>query len=242
MLKITPHHAGALALMAVIGCAVPAAAQQSPEVTACMNEQDPDGQIRGCTAAIKSGQWKGKDLAWAFINRGVGYAAKGQFDRAIQDHDQAIKLNPGQIDAYLNRGFAYLGKSDFDRAIQSYDQVIKLNPNDALAFNNRGTSYAAKGQYERAIQDYDHSIKLDPSTPLTFWNRANAWYLAGNFDRAFADYEAISGTQSHAAAGLYGRGLVKLRNGDAASGQEDIDAAKGIQADIAEQFAKAGVN
>ena len=35
------------------------------------------------------------------------YSAKGDKDRAIQDFDQAIRLNPQHAPAFNNRGFAY---------------------------------------------------------------------------------------------------------------------------------------
>jgi tetratricopeptide (TPR) repeat protein len=34
------------------------------------------------------------NLAEAFYNRGVAYDNKGQPDRAVEDHDQAVRLNP----------------------------------------------------------------------------------------------------------------------------------------------------
>jgi hypothetical protein len=33
------------------------------------NSFSPDLRINGCTAAIQSGKWSGKNLAWAFNNR-----------------------------------------------------------------------------------------------------------------------------------------------------------------------------
>ena len=41
--------------------------------------------------------------------------------------------------------------------------------------------------------------------------------------------------------GCYGRGVAKARSGDAAGGNADIDRAKSIKADIAEDFAKYGL-
>jgi hypothetical protein len=42
------------------------------------------------------------------------------------------------------------------------------------------------------------------------------------------------------ASALYGRGVAKLKNEDA-GGAEDIEAAKAIQADIAEEYARYGM-
>jgi tetratricopeptide (TPR) repeat protein len=149
---------------------------------------DWDIQIGSCTAAIQSGRLQGKNLAFAFVNRGNAYSGKGQNDRAIQDYDQAIKLNPNDADTFFDRGSVYSDKGQYDRAIQDFDQAIKLNPNLALAFNNRGFAYNNKGQYDRAIQDFDQAIKLNPKLALAFNNRGIAYNNKGRYDRAIQDY------------------------------------------------------
>jgi lipoprotein NlpI len=204
--------AGAIALMAVTGFAGSAAAQQSQAWTWCENKEkaSPDIQIGGCTTVIQSGKESKKNLATAFNNRGNAYDDKKQYDRAIQDYDQAIKLNPNYALAFLNRGNAYQNKDQYDRAIQDYDQAIKLNPNYALAFYNRGLAYDDKKQYDRAIQDYDQAIqdfdqaiKLDPNDAIAFYNRGNAYRNKGQYDRAIQDFDqAIKLDPNHANAFL----------------------------------------
>jgi len=92
---------------------------------------------------IQSGHEPRQNLAIAFYNRGNSYRSKGQPDRAIEDYDQAIRLNPIYALAFYNRGNAYNGKGQPDRAIEDYDQAIRLNPNYADAFSNRGLVYAS---------------------------------------------------------------------------------------------------
>src|SRR5258705_8620399 len=80
----------------------------------------------------------------ALYSRGLTYSNKGLWDRAIQDFDLAITLNPNYSDALNNRGLAYIGKGQYDRAIQNFDQVLKLDPKDADAIRNRAMAIARK--------------------------------------------------------------------------------------------------
>src|SRR5205085_2424596 len=123
----------------------------------------PDLRISGCTTLIQSGRETQSILAVAFCNRGNAYQDyKGDYDRAIQDYDQVIRLKPDHFRAFNNRGNAYEHKADYDRAIQDYDQAIRLKPDYPTAFYNRGHAYQHKGDYDRAIQDYDQAVRLKP--------------------------------------------------------------------------------
>lgn len=89
----------------------------------------PEQQIRGCTAEIQSGKHKGAVLAAALNNRGVGYSNKGDYERAIQDFDQALRLTPNDALVLYNRGKAKLKKGD--KAGGEADQAAarRINPN-----------------------------------------------------------------------------------------------------------------
>src|ERR1700723_817978 len=103
-----------IALVAVVNFSGYAAAQQQN----CTGKSDSgwDTQIAACTAVIKASKGQSKDLASAFGNRGSAYFAKAQYDRAIQDFDQAIKLDPNLALAFSNRGNAYSRQRQYDRA------------------------------------------------------------------------------------------------------------------------------
>jgi hypothetical protein len=55
-----------------------------------------------------------------------------------------------------------------------------------------------------------------------------------------SDYDAALRAEPKLAFALYGRGLARLKNEDTA-GESDISAAKEIQDDIAEEYARYGV-
>jgi tetratricopeptide (TPR) repeat protein len=148
---------------------------------------DPDLSIRGCTAVIQSGQETQENLAVAFYHRGLAYDDKGQYDRAIEDYDQAIRLNSNYAQAFKNRGTDYNDKGQYDRAIKDLDQAIRLDPNYAVAFNNRGEAYRSKGQYDRAIEDFDQAIRLNPNDAQAFNNRGAAYGQKGQYGPAIEE-------------------------------------------------------
>ena len=63
----------------------------------------------------------------AFNHRGTSYARLGQQEAALDDYDQAIRLDPEYAEAYNNRGVAYLNVSQFEQAILDYDEAIRLD-------------------------------------------------------------------------------------------------------------------
>src|SRR5207249_2230620 len=135
--------------------------------------------IQSCTAIIRSGREKGARLAAAYYSRATAHRVDGWYDRAIEDYDQAIRLDPKHAIAYNDRGNVYSGKGEVDRAIQDYDQAIRLDPRDASALNNRGLAYSRKSQPARAIQDFDQAIRLDPALASAYNNRGNAYSSRG---------------------------------------------------------------
>jgi len=150
-----------IAVLFVVTAVMPPWPAAADDADLCSKESG-DAAIAACGRAITSGIYNGNNLANLFLNRGVEYSSKGDNDRAIQDYDQAIRLNPKHANTFYNRGVAYRSKGQYDRAIADYDQAIRLNPQDADFFFERGVAYGLKGQYDRAISNYNEAIRLDP--------------------------------------------------------------------------------
>ena len=54
---------------------------------------------------------------------------KGDYDGAIADFTEAIRLAPNYVYAYKQRGVAYSRKGDYDRAIADFEAALRINPN-----------------------------------------------------------------------------------------------------------------
>ena len=205
------------ALLALAGIlAAPAAADDR---SLCFNPSTaPDIAIEACGRLISSRQFKGVELSGAYNLRGLAYRKKGDYDRAIADATEAIRLDPKFSAAYYNRGVAYLLKGDYDRAIADFSEAIRLDPKYADRLHNRGVAYSNKGDYDRAIADYNEAIRLDPKYAVAYSNRGVAYRSKGDYDRAIADSsEAIRLDPKYAVA--------YINRGGAYSSKGDYDRA-----------------
>jgi tetratricopeptide (TPR) repeat protein len=162
-------------------------------LTACSNSTvAADVAITACTNAIRSGDVHGAGLTAAYASRGNRYDRKGDYDRAIADYTEAIRLNPKLDYAFFRRGWAYAKKNEHDRAIADCSQAISLNPRSEGALYVRAYSSVRKGDYDQGIADYSAVITLNAGNSGAFHGRANLYLRKDDFDRAIADYtEAI---------------------------------------------------
>ena len=67
----------------------------------------------------------------AYNNRGLALRLKGDSERAIADHNEAIRLNPKYAWAYLNRGVTRFAQGRFEPANADFSEALRLNPTDA---------------------------------------------------------------------------------------------------------------
>src|SRR6478735_7697201 len=219
MRRLTAKHLSSVVTALILAGSV-AFAQTPQERQWCESENEVtvDQRIDGCSAVIKAGREKGDKLAEVFNNRGVAYRLKG-------DHE---------------RGIADFAKHDYDHAIDDYNQAIKLKADFARAFDNRCWARAVLGVLKPALADCSQALRLTPRNAATLDSRGFIFLKMSQFDAAVSDYDAALRFNPKRAFPLYGRGLARLKNGDTA-GESDMAAAKALQPDIAEEYARYGL-
>lgn len=139
--------------------------------------------------------------------RAYSYSFKKDYNRAIADFNQAIKLDPDFADAYNGRGITYYFLKQFDRAIADFSQAIKLKPDLAVAYNNRGVAYRELKQFDRAIANYTQVIKLRSDDANAYFNRGYAYGELKQFDQAIADYTQTIKLKPDFAGAYFNRGI-----------------------------------
>lgn len=132
------------------------------------DDEKPDRQ-RGVS------EHKTPQSAGEFLDRGITFKRNNEYDKAIVEFTEALKLDPKMAAAYYNRGISYYFNKDYDKAIEDYSQAIKLNSNYSAAFTWRGIAYDNKGEYDKAIESLSQAIRLNSNDKWSYYNRAKVY-------------------------------------------------------------------
>jgi tetratricopeptide (TPR) repeat protein len=148
----------------------------------------------------KPGEWYGWHM------RGVAWRKKGEYDNAIKDLTEAIRLKPGNGTDYSIRGNAWRDKNEYNKAIADFTEAIRLDPKDAITFSNRGNAWYDKKEYDKAIADYTEAIRLDPKNVYAFYGRGGVWCAKREYDKAISDCTDAIRLDPKCVYALHGRG------------------------------------
>jgi tetratricopeptide (TPR) repeat protein len=159
-------------------------------VANCFSD-DIDLKISACTALIESGHETQLNLASAFNNRGGAYLAKRDYERAIQDYDQAIRLRSDYYEPFLGRCAARAyGDKGFAEALSDCDEALRLDPGNVDSLGVRGLVCFKMGRYEKAIADCNQVLSQYPQVPFGLYLRGLAKRMSHDVAGGDADIAA----------------------------------------------------
>ncbi len=100
--------------------------------------------------------------AFSLLMRGVIWADKKDFDKAIAEFTGAIRLEPEFLLALLHRGRTWLNIKRTDEAIADLTEAIRLDPTNVAAYCSRAFAWNVRNDPEKAFADYNEAIRIDP--------------------------------------------------------------------------------
>ena len=179
--------------------------------------EEPDKAYDDYTQAIR---WDPKYIT-SYLNRGIIlYTRRGDFEGAIADFTNALRLGPDNINALMHRGAP--------RAATAIRQGLRRpQPGDRAVAGVRARLllsrllFSMRGSADRALADYTTALRSTPRAPRPM-SRAPAIYAQiGQQDKAIADLTRRS-ARPNAAGPYYNRGYSVLRQGPVRQGDRRL--------------------
>jgi len=160
---------------------------------------------------------------------GEKFYQNGDFDKAIAEYNNSIRLKPNFAEAYIGRGNAYRRRGNHSRAIEDYSLAIQHGGGRAEVYNYRGFAYAERGESGKAVADFSQALRLRRDYPDAYINRAHAYFETGDYDRAIDDYTQVIRLEPRNASAWNRRGSAWHRKGDNSRAIADFSQAINIQ-------------
>ncbi len=161
--------------------------------------------------------------AWMYHYRGLAHFHLREFDSAIADLDESVRIEPSAA-AYNSLGNVRAQLKDFDRAIVDYDKAIELNSKEATFFVNRADAKRFKGDCDAAIEDCTMAIRIAPTNSRGYANRGLAHSDKRDFNQAIADFDEALRCDPNCYISHEARGFVREKTKQYEKAIEDYEA------------------
>ena len=131
------------------------------------------------------------NLALAYRQRGLVETKQQNWDAAIADFNEALKLKADDNVVRRFRAAAYMSKQDWPKALEDYDAVLKAKRTDTEALERRSFVEMQLKQYDKSIADYTEAIKQQPKNVDALLGRSYVYEQQHKLDQGLADCEAV---------------------------------------------------
>jgi putative GTP pyrophosphokinase len=96
-----------------------------------------------------------------YKHRGMANFAQSQYEDAIEDFTEALKLDPKSYKAIYYRGIVRSVLRQYSEAIDDLTLSLGINPYQLFCLFRRGQAYYHQGDYPQALGDCESALVLD---------------------------------------------------------------------------------
>lgn len=148
---------------------------------------------------------------------GYIYWKEGNYPKAINQLQQAIKLNPDFVNAQINLAQAYIDASLYDQGVEKLLAIVDMSPtldilnktgtelrivhllqklryhkDDPKLYIELGNAYAERGEMNEAIQTFTKAVELRNSDPNIITSLALLYESVGLLDKSLEYLEQLA--------------------------------------------------
>jgi len=128
-------------------------------------------------------------LAPVNITLGMINSGSGLYEKAIENFNRALIIDPTNPDAYRGLAKAFELQGMIDKSEETYKKAIKLKPGYWAGYNDLGTFYYRHSRYEEALDQFKQVIELTPDNYRGYNNSGGVYYSLERWTEARKMFE-----------------------------------------------------
>ncbi len=106
------------------------------------------------------------------FKKGVNLMADEKLEEAITVFEQALRIDPDNVETLLKLGYARFHIDDHNEALKVYDKVLDIDVTNPEAWNLKGLVHYEQKNYSKALDSVEKAIETDPTYGMAWYNKA----------------------------------------------------------------------
>jgi len=200
------------------------------ELVAVVSGRQNDASLMGwCIAAAEVRTFIDKTrplidpkTAETFHRRGMRALDRGILGKALDDLNEARKLDPKSAGILVDRAQVHRARKDYELAIDDCNEALALNSQHAGAYNVLGCIASDREEFDEALLDFRKAIQIAPQLAMIHANRGFALARKGQLANAVRSYDEALRLTPSVAEWHYRRGLALEQDGNAQKAEDDF--------------------
>jgi tetratricopeptide (TPR) repeat protein len=174
------------------------------------------GRIQDAIAAHERALQLDPKLVRAHINLITLYGETGDYEKAEEHYQAAVKLNPDQFpDAYYDHGVLLMKEGKLADAEAAFRKALEINPRYADAHNNLGFLLERQGKIAEAVEQYRAAAEEEPDFRRAHFNLGRILVAEGKYQEGIEQLrQTLTSTDENTPSYLYALGAAYGRSGD----------------------------
>ena len=176
-----------------------------------------------------------KNAANAYILRAdISINRDSDFESALGDMDEAIRLLPRVAGLYINRAYLRYKQDDYFGAMADYEYALQLEPLNRVALFNRALLEMETQANDKALADLDRLIDLDPTDTRARYNRSVVNHLKGRNREAIEDISYVIAEVPELPDPYFMRSQFAYDMGDMRAAEQDYNQGNRLSAKVSD--------
>ena len=115
---------------------------------------------------------------------GNHYFGQQMYEEAIDEYNQAIKINADYPQVYNQLGYSQRQLENFNEAEKAFQKYVELIPNDPNPYDSYAELKMKMGEYEASIELYRKALELNPNFVASHVGIATNYNFLGEYQKA----------------------------------------------------------
>jgi len=115
---------------------------------------------------------------------GIMFRVDGKYDKAIEQYNKVLELDPNYGEAHNELGYAYLLKENFEKSIEHFKKYVSINPDEANPLDSLAEAYFWMGKLDEAIARYNDALEIKSDLAFTNFSVGYIYALKAEYAEA----------------------------------------------------------